>query len=58
MAAIPKLYFKIINLPNKLIFTTQYTGEPINSINTDIKSNDFPNQDENNKHFAYCMLAD
>ena len=42
MAAIPKLDFKVINLLNKLIFTTQHTSKPISGINIDIKSNNLP----------------
>ena len=43
MAIVSKLDFKIINLLNKLIFTTQYTSEPISGININIKSNNLPN---------------
>ena len=38
MTAIPKLDLKVINLPDKLIFATQRTGEPISNINADINS--------------------
>ena len=43
MAAIPKLDLKVINLLNKLIFTTRRASEPISGVNVDIKSNNFPN---------------
>ena len=43
IAAIPKLDLKVINLPNKLIFAAQRTIKPISRVNTDIKSNNFPN---------------
>ena len=43
MATVPELDFKVINFLNKLIFTAQYTGKPISSINADIKSNNLFN---------------
>ena len=58
MATIPKLKIKIINLLNKLIFTTQHTSKPISRVITDIKFNNFPNQNKNSKHFTYCILVD
>ena len=41
ITTIPELDFKIINFPNKLIFIAWRAGEPINNVNTDIKSDDF-----------------
>ena len=43
MATLPKLDLKVINLLNKLIFTTKRAGKPISRVNADIKSNNFPN---------------
>ena len=43
MAAVPKLELKVINLLNKLIFTTQYTSKLIYSININVKFNDLFN---------------
>ena len=57
IATIPKLDFKVINLLNKLIFAAQYTSKPINDINIDIKSNNFPNQNKNSKYFAFFTLV-
>ena len=58
IATIPKLDLKVINLPDKLIFTTWRAGEPISGVNTDIKSNEFLDQDEDSEHSTYCTLAD
>jgi len=57
MAAIPKLDLKVINLLDKLIFAARRAGEPIGSINADVKSN-LPDQNEDSKRYAYCTLAD
>ena len=57
MAAVPELDLKVINLLDKLIFATQHAGKPINGINTDIQFNNLPDQDKNNKYFAYYTLA-
>ena len=58
MAIVPKLDLKVINLPDELIFAARQTGEPIGGVNADIKSNEFPDQDEDNKRSAYYTLAD
>jgi len=57
MAAVPKLDFKVVNLPNKLIFTARRAGEPISGFNAGNKSNNLPNQVKDER-FAYCILAD
>ena len=38
MAAVFKLDFKVINLPNELIFAAQYAGKPINGFNVGVES--------------------
>jgi len=43
MAIVFKLNFKIINLPNKLIFAAWRGSEFINSFSIGVKSNNFPN---------------
>ena len=58
MAAVPELDLKVINLPDELIFAAWRAGEPITGVNADVKSNDFPDQDKDNKRSAYCTLAD
>jgi len=43
MAAIPKLDFKVVNLPDKLIFATRRAGKPIGGFNMGVKSNNLSN---------------
>ena len=43
IVAIPKLDLKVINLLDKLIFTTQRASKSISSVNVDVKSNNLPN---------------
>ena len=43
IAAVFKLDFKVINLLNNLIFTTQYTGKPISGFNIGVIFNNLPN---------------
>ena len=43
MAAVPELDLKVINLPDKLIFTARRTSKPIGGVNADIKSNNLLN---------------
>ena len=43
IATIPKLDFKVINLLNKLIFTTQRASKPISGFNVGVKSNNLYN---------------
>ena len=38
MAAVPELDLKVINLPDKLIFTARRTSKPISSFNVSVKS--------------------
>jgi hypothetical protein len=40
LPAVPELDHEVINLPDKLIFTTRRAGEPISGVN--VKSNDLP----------------
>ena len=42
MAAVPELDLEVVNLLDELIFTTWHTGEPISSINADVKFNNLP----------------
>ena len=58
MAAVPELDLEVINLLDKLIFAAQYASEPISRGNADVKFNNFPNQDKDNKHSTYCILVD
>ena len=58
MATVPKLDLKVINLLNELIFAAWCTGEPIGGINTDIKSDDLLDQNEDSERSTYCTLAD
>jgi len=39
IATIPKLDFKVVNLPDELIFTAQCASKFINSVDVDIKFN-------------------
>jgi hypothetical protein len=41
MAAVPKLDFKVINLPKELIFATWRTGKPISGFSMGVKSINF-----------------
>ena len=58
MVAVPELDLEVINLLDKLIFAAQYASEPISRGNADVKFNNFPNQDKDNKHSTYCILVD
>ena len=58
ITTVPKLGLKVINLPDKLIFATQHTSEPIGGLNADIKPNNLSNQNKGSKRSAYCTLAD
>jgi len=39
MTAIPELDFKVVNLPNKLIFAARRAGKPISGFNVGVESN-------------------
>src|SRR6266568_3137107 len=56
MAAVPELDLEVINLPDELIFAAWRAGEPIGGVNVDVKSDEFPDQDEDSECFAYCTL--
>ena len=58
MAAVPKLDFKVINLPEELIFATQCAGEPIGGFGAGVESVNLPTQNKGTECFIYYTLAD
>ena len=57
MTAVPKLDLEVINLLNELIFAAWRAGEPIGGFDAGNKSNNLPDQVEDERS-AYYTLAD
>ena len=57
IAAVPKLDFEVINLPDKLIFAAWRAGKPIGGFNVGVKSDNLSNQNEGSKRSTYYTLA-
>ena len=58
IAAVPELDLKVINLLDELLFAARRASEPISGVIADVKSNDLPDQNKDNKRATYYTLAD